>query len=176
MRASFHITSTVLVSLAMTALVDAQTSPQGAKPDQTVTIAGCLVQGSPGAEGGRSESGAANANDYFVRTPTVAVPVGTTIAVGKPGTTSTATSAGTPTHDSFYRVTGLDRAQLKPHIGHRVELQGRLTSNTPRAEGVTTAKTTVDAGGRPTTKTETRPIVAGVLQATALKMVSATCP
>src|SRR5687768_9903695 len=127
MRAAlFQVNSAVLLCLPIVAMLDAQASSatQAAKPEQPVTtIVGCLVQGNPNAPGGerRSEGGAANANDYFIRTPTVAVPVGTTITVGKPGTTDTTTSAGKPTHDSLYRITGLQREQLRPHVGHRVE-------------------------------------------------------
>ena len=64
---------------------------------------------------------AANATDFFVRTPTVAVPVGTSVTVGKPGTTDTTTSSGKPTSDSLYRITGLTAEQLRPHVGHRIE-------------------------------------------------------
>jgi hypothetical protein len=172
-----------LLSLALAAGVGAQTAKSGQtpKPDQTVmTIVGCLVQGNPSGAGGerRSDSGAANANDYFVRTPTVALPVGGTVAVGKPGTTSTATSAGTPAADSYYRITGMDREQLRPHVGHRVELQGHLSGAKPDAAagGATRTQTTVDAAGKPTVTVETRVDVAGDLHATALKMVSANCP
>jgi len=183
MRATlFQITSAALMCLA-TASAGAQTpaTPTGEKPQQTVTIVGCLEQGGPAGAGGerRSGAGAANANDFFVRTPAIAVPVGTTITVGKPGTTApsaggsaTTTSAGTPSGTTVYRITGLDREQLRPHVGHRVELQGHLTDNTP----TTTAATTVDAGGRATTKVENRLDVAGVLHATAIKMVNTSCP
>ena len=184
MRALVSITSAALLCLATVALVDAQTTStataQSAKPEQTgTTIVGCLVQGSPTGAGTerRSDTADANANDFFVRTPTVAVPAGATVAVGKPGTTSTATSAGTPTADSFYRITGVERDKLRPHVGHRMELRGHLTpttSDTPT--GVSTAKTAVDRTGKPTTTVETRPIVAGVLHATEMKMVSANCP
>jgi hypothetical protein len=177
------MTSAVLLCLPMMAMVEAQSSSptQAAKPEQAITtIVGCLVEGNPNAPGGgrRSEGGAANANDYFVRTPTVVLPVGTTVTVGKPGTTDTTTSAGKPGHDSLYRITGLQREELRPHVGHRVEVQGHLSSRAPdaSASGVTSAKTTVDQTGKPTTRVETRMDVAGVLQATALKMVSASCP
>jgi hypothetical protein len=183
MRAALLQTAfAALLSLALAASVGAQTPKpeQRPTPDQTVmTIVGCLVQGNSSGPGGerRSESGAANANDFFVRTPTVAVPVGTTIAVGKPGTTSTATSAGTPTADSYYRITGMDRERLRPHVGHRVEVQGHLSAAKADAAagGITSTKTTVDAAGKPTVTVETRVDVAGNLQAIALKMVSANC-
>jgi hypothetical protein len=184
MRAAlFQINSIVLLCLPIMAMLEAQTSSatQGAKPEQSVTtIVGCLVQENPNAPSGerRSESGAANANDYFVRTPTVAVPVGTTIAVGKPGTTDTTTSAGKPSQDSLYRITGLQREQLRPHVGHRVELHGHLSANVPNASanGVSSTATTVDKTGRATTRVETRVDIAGELHATVLKMVSASCP
>jgi hypothetical protein len=180
--AVFQTTSAVLLCLPI-AMLGAQTpSPtQVSKPNQTVTtIVGCLVQGNPNAPSAerRSEAGASNANDFFVRTPTVAVPVGTTVTVGKPGTTDTTTSAGKKSNDSLYRITGLPRDQLAPHVGHRVEVQGHLSGNMPdaSASGVTSAKTTVDKAGRPTISVETRVDVAGELQATAIKMVSASCP
>jgi len=174
----FHMISAALLCLPMMATVDAQSSsaPQVAKPEQPVTtIVGCLVQGIPNATGTerRPQTGA-DANDYFVRTPTVAVPVGTTVTVGKPGTTDTTTSSGTPRSDSFYRISGLQREQLQPHVGHRVELQGHLSSTSARE--ATSATTTVDQAGRAVTKVETRVDVAGVLHATAIKMLSTTCP
>jgi hypothetical protein len=172
-----QLTSGAFLSLAMVATAAAQGSPaatQAGKTSQTYTIVGCLVQGDPTAEGDRrSPSGTATSNEFFVRTPTVAVPVGTTVAVGTPGTTSTITSAGTPTTDSLYRITGLGGDELRPHVGHRVELQGQLTDG---AKEATSAKTTVDSTGRATTKVETRPIVAGSLRATTIKMLSASCP
>jgi hypothetical protein len=182
-RASlFQITSIALLCLSMAALTGAQT----AKPEQKVTtIVGCLELGNPASAGGerRSEAGAANANDYFVRTPAIAIPPGSTVAVGGARTatsgTSTGratTSAGDPDSTALYRITGLDREQLRPHIGHRVELQGRLTNDPPSSSGnSTTAKTTVDAAGRATTRVESRMDIAGVLHATAIKMVSESC-
>jgi hypothetical protein len=177
MRAAlFQLTWALLSCLLVTAHVDAQTSSatQPSKSEQTVkTIVGCLVHGNPNpADGARTS---ANRDDFFIRTPTVAVPVGTTLMVGKPGTTDTTTSAGEPTKDSLYRITGLDRGQLRPHVGHRVELQGHLSTNEPDASA-TSATTKVDKTGRATTTVETRVDVAGVLHATAIKMVSATCP
>jgi hypothetical protein len=142
------------------------TAPADAKP---TTIIGCLVQGRPSVDGK-----VADRNDFFIRTPTVKIPPGATVAVGSPGTTSTATSIGTPVEDSFYRVTSLSAEQLRPHLGHRVELQGRLTDNTPGIEG-SRATTTQDKEGRATTTVETRIEVAGVLHATTVKMVSAGC-
>lgn len=150
-----------IAAFCLTATIGAQST--------TTTIVGCLVQGRPGLDGKL-----ADAEEFFVRTPTIKLPPGASVAVGSPGTASTATSAGTPVEDSFYRVTTLGPEQLRPHLGHRVELQGRLADNTPGVES-TRATTTVDKEGRATTAVETRIAVAGVLHATALKMVSVSC-
>jgi hypothetical protein len=138
------------------------------------TIVGCLVQGLPGSASAKGGVEAATAKDYFVRTPTMKIPAGETVAVGTPGTTSTATSVGTPVEDSYYQVTGLAENLLRPHVDHRVELQGKLTDNMPGIES-TKATTTQDKDGRATTKVDTRIAIAGVLHATSVKMVSATC-
>ena len=175
MRAALF--SSAVVALCAVPVLSASAQSPATKPDQPVRIiVGCLVQGLPPAAANeqRSEAAAAHAKDFFVRTPTVQVPPGTSVAVGKPGTTSTATSAGKPTHDSFYRITGLAADQLKPHVGHRVELQGHLAASDSEATA-TTARTTPNPSGGGTTTAETRDLVAGVLHATTLKMVSASC-
>jgi hypothetical protein len=144
---------------------------------QTVTIVGCLVQGNPAGTGDRASGAAApNANDFFVRTPTMQVPVGATVAIGTPGTTSTATSGNaTESGPSVYRITGLDIDKLKPHVGHRVELQGHLTDNIGATAERGASGTTAHSAGA-TTADKDRVNMAGVLHATAIKMVSASCP
>ena len=167
--------SIAMYALSSVVTVAAHQTPAATQPAQdaqTVTIVGCLVQGDPTVERG-DRSATATSADFFVRTPTVAIPTGGTVAVGKPGSTSATTSAGTPTTDSFYRVTGLDVEQLRPHIGHRVEVRGQLTPDT--ASKSANAKTTVDSAGRATTTVETRPVIAGSLRATTIKMVSESC-
>ena len=174
-----------------------ETATQPANAGQTVTIVGCLVQ-TNATEAGTERRSATNAgaNDYFVRTPTVAVPAGTTITVGKPGTTDTTTSTGTSTNDSLYRITGLQREQLRPHVGHRVELQGHVTGNMASpGSGVGSAGTTAANATGSTARSGSRggagaaqrreqrggqanesADIAGVLHATAIKMISASCP
>ena len=147
----------------------------GQTESKATTIVGCLVQGLPGSATARDGIEAETAQDFFIRTPTVKVPPGTTVAIGTPGTTSTATSIGTPVADSFYRVTGLTVDVLRPHLGHRVELQGQLSDNTPGIESKR-ATTTQDKDGRARTTVETRIAIAGVLHGSSIKMVSASCP
>jgi hypothetical protein len=156
-----------------------QARPGAQAEAKPTTIVGCLVQGLPATVNTQTNTQAthqlsASHDDFFVRTPTVTVPPGTSVAVGSPGTTSTATSIGTPTDDSFYRVAGLSAERLRPHLGQRIEVQGRLTDNTPGIES-TRATTTQDKDGRATTTVETRVTIAGVLHATTIRMVSATC-
>jgi hypothetical protein len=159
---------------------------QSAKTEQAVTIVGCLVHGNPSDRSGDlpSETGSAHENDYFLRTPAIQVPVGTTVAVGSAGAATSGTSgsgattsAGTPDLTTLYRITGLDDERLRPHIGHRVELQGRLSADGIDASGDNVkAKTTVDATGRATTRVERKMDLAGELRATAIKMIGASCP
>jgi hypothetical protein len=150
----------------------AQTTSPEPKP---ITIVGCVVE----REG---DSETATANDYFILTPAISVPAGSTIAINAAGRrTSTGerratTSAGDPTANALYRITGLDREQLKSHVGHRVELQGQLTADLPTSSGSDTkVNTTVGADGRATTQVESPNDIAGALHATTLKMVSTTC-
>lgn len=168
------------LSLGLNAQGSAQ-EPPAQRPNATgqpdskpTTIVGCLVQGLPGSATAKDGVEAATAKDFFIRTPTVTIPAGATVAVGTPGTTSTATSIGTPVGDSFYRVSGFGADRLRPHVGHRLELQGHLSDNTPGIESKR-ATTTQDKEGRATTTVETRIVIAGVLHATTLKMVSADC-
>jgi hypothetical protein len=162
-----HIALASLLSLAIVELADGRAPQEPSRATaQSTTIVGCLVQHpSP------------KADEFFVRTPAIAVPAGTPIAVGEPGaaagSTRATTSAGTPTATTLYRVTGLTAAELKPHLNHRVELQGRVSRNTPPP---TTATTTQDPKtGRATTSVKEDWTVAGIVEASTLKMVAATC-
>ena len=137
-------------------------------------IVGCLVAGLPNTPDARSTASDTTTTEYFVRTPTMQVPPGTTVAVGTPGTTSTATTVGTPVADSYYRVEGLAADQLRPHVGQRVEVQGRLTDNTPGTEK-RRVTLTQDKDGRVKMTVENQIDVAGVLHATTIKMVGSTC-
>ena len=176
-----HVIATAVLSISMSFAAQpfaghsASQQPTPAPPEGKPTIiVGCLVQGLPGSAGAKDGVEAATAQDYFIRTPTVTVPPDASVAVGTPGTPSTATSIGAPAADSFYRVTGLSGDQLKPHVGHRVTLQGQLSDNYPGTES-TRATTTQDKDGRATTTVETRIAIAGVLRAMTIKLVSATC-
>jgi hypothetical protein len=159
------MSAAILLGLAAVAALSAQTRPaQSAPAAEATTIVGCLVQGPSKA-----------AEEFFIRTPAIAVPAGSPVAVGgdRPASGRAATSAGTPDATTAYRISGLTSAQLKPHVGHRIELQGHLKDNIPPA---TTTKTTQDPRtGRATTSVKDDWTIAGELHATAIKMVAASC-
>ena len=170
--------STVLLSLTAGGhLAQATATDQESKSDPSVSVVvGCLVRGLPGAE--RDDPAARKTMDYFVRTPTVVLPVGTAITVGQPSTPGATVPAGKPAADSYYRLTGIGAGELQAHLNHRVEVRGHLVpaKGDATARSVTVPKTTVDAEGTATGTAETRGFIAGDLHATAVKMISATCP
>jgi hypothetical protein len=171
-----NVTLAALLSLVIPVLGSTQATTS--KPSQkTTTIVGCLVDNIPvDADGEPVAAGAPDAKGFFLRTPTVALPPGTTVAVGTAGTPSTVTSSGTPVADSYYRITGLDAAQLRPHIGHRIEAHGHLTpSSTAEGEHPKSVRTIVDPTGKPERTVETPIHLAGELHAASIKMVSANC-
>jgi hypothetical protein len=164
-RARRQIVAAAWLGLATAAIAHGQAQPEPSRTGQTTTIVGCLVRGpSPTAE------------EFFVRTPAMVVPAGTPIVVGGSGAPTgerATTSAGTPAGTTAYRITGLTAAELKPHVGHRIELQGHLSQNTPPGTAATTSQD--PKTGRATTSVKDDWTIAGVLHATTIKMVAATC-
>ena len=165
-RARRQIVSVVVLGLAMVAIAYAQAQPEPPRTaEKTMTIVGCLVRGP-----------SAGADEFFVRTPAIAVPAGTPITVGGSGSSTSGratTSAGAPAATTAYRITGLTGEELKPHLGHRIELQGQLSQNTPPTSKTTTTQD--PKTGRVTTTVKEDWTIAGVLHATAMKMVDGSC-
>ena len=139
MRQLLGITFAAFLFLPFTVRADAQSWPASGATDQVqvkegerITIVGCLLEQNASDISGevRGEPGT-TATEFFVRTPAIAVPVGTTLTITKPSASGagTTTSAGEPTDIAMYRITGLNRDELRPHVGHRVELLGHLRVN-----------------------------------------------
>jgi hypothetical protein len=181
-----------ILSLTLTGVLIAQEKPQTPppRPDQTtpqrstqdeMTLAGCLKQGKD------SGQATASADDFFL---TNAVPAGaaSTSGSGKPGTATTATGTPPPTTaggtrpseaaraggatggmGKTYRITGLDKAQLSKHINHQVEIEGRVSATGGAASSTPSATRPEAAAGAAAGDAP------GVIQATAVKMISATC-
>ena len=163
-RAPRQLTAVAWLCFATATAAYSQARPEQPGKLDATTIVGCLVRGAlPTGE------------EFLIRTPAIAVPAGSQIAVGGDASTSgrATTSAGTPVTTTVYRITGLTRDELQSHLGHRVEVQGQLSENLPP---MTKATTTQDpATGRVTTAVKEEWTVAGALRATAIKMVAATC-
>jgi hypothetical protein len=164
-RVRHGIATAALLGLVTTAIHARQAQPEkpaaAAKP---TTLVGCLVQAPSGTD------------EFLLRTPAIAVPAGTQVAVGEPGAAPggrATTSAGTPSATTAYRISGLTAAELKSHVGHRVELQGELTNNVPPATKSSTAQD--PRTGRATTTVKEDWTIAGSLRATTLKMIAASC-
>ncbi len=187
------VTSLTLTGVLM-AQGNPQTPPQPPRTDQTpaqrgstadsVTLAGCLMQGKDVAS---LKQSTASAEDFFL---TNAMPSGAaTTSGGTAGTAAPATGTPPPSGEKpggtrpsdaaraggamgsgkVYRISGLGKDELSKHINHQVEIQGRLStggapSGTP--SGTTPGATAGAAGASD---------IAGVIQAAAVKMVSATC-
>lgn len=167
MRTTHLLITLAIVSIANTAAGQTPPPPPAQKSATVTTIVGCVVDGRVPKPGDTTAQ-----TEFFVRTPALTMPVGSSVTVGSDPTKGKATtSAGTPNAVALYRLTGIDAAQLRPHLNHRVELQGHLAS----AEATKAVKTTVDDKGKPTTTVATQPDIAGVLHVTSVKMVSDSC-
>lgn len=151
------------VWFGVAAAASAQGQPASQPSDAPTTIVGCLVRGAlPTGE------------EFVVRTPAIAVPAGSQVAVGgSTASTRATTSAGTPEATTVYRITGLTPDDLRPHLGHRVELKGQLSQNEPPLKKVTTRQD--PATGRVTVSVKEEWAVAGSLRATTITMVAASC-
>lgn len=165
-RVRRQFVAATLLGLATTTIAYGQAQPEPSRATgQATTIVGCLVRGpSPSTE------------EFFVRTPAIAVPAGTPVAVGGSGSPTSGratTSAGAPAGTTAYRITGLTAAELKPHLGHRIELQGHVSQNEPPKATATTSQD--PKTGRATTSVKEDWTIAGVLHATTMKMVATTC-
>jgi hypothetical protein len=188
-----------VTSLTLTGVLMAQapqTPPQQPRTDQTtaqrgstgdnLTLAGCLMQGKDVAA-----LKTASPDDFFLAnampagaasTSGAGTPGATTPATGTPPPTGgTATAGGTRPSDATraggamgsgktYRISGLDKEQLSKHINHQVEIQGKVS---PGAASGTPSGTTPGAAAGAAASGASD--LAGVIQATSVKMISATC-
>lgn len=108
--------------------------------DQTITIAGCLKEEKdvPGLKPSGAEK-AGMTDDYVLTNVKIAA-----------GSAVSGIGVG-----PMYEVEGISEAELKKHVGHQVELMGRIV--------------------QPTTGTAASATDAPDFNATSLKMVAATC-
>ncbi|HYE86666.1 MAG TPA: hypothetical protein VEA16_09950 [Vicinamibacterales bacterium] len=131
------------------------TQRAAAADQQTVTVTGCLKEEKdvPGRRPNAAER-AGIAEDYVL----------TNVKMASGSSTS---GIGLAT---MYQVKGLAESELKNHIGHQIEVTGRLSGNTanrPSAGGSAGASATTPASGNSDLPD---------LTATSIKMIAATCP
>jgi hypothetical protein len=106
--------------------VNAQTPQQQPDPNQTITVTGCVQQQTDVLKR-PPVAGKVGMADEFVLTRSA-------VKIGAPGTeaspqaqpTPPAATAGTAEPGKIYRVTGDKEAELKAHVGHRVEITGKF--------------------------------------------------
>lgn len=145
-------------------------SPRGATqpPSQAgtageMTIVGCLAEDktAPGTfvltvtPAGAGDATAARGE---------ARPPDATRAAGAPDRDAAAArTAAAPARPAMYKISGLPADQLKPHVSHQVEFKGKVSASDAAPSGVASA----------TAPASVPPIE---FHASAIRMVSATCP
>ena len=152
----------VAAAFLMTTAVAAQQPQQPAErqpmtPDNTsvtVIATGCLKMEKdlPGAKPNMAER--AGVGDDFVLTD---------VKLSKGDMPTGTTAAATPGRPKMFKIEGLDDSQLKPHVNHKVEIQGKWGEPNKASTAAGTAGATDNAD-------DLREI-----EAVAVKMISATC-
>lgn len=151
-----------------------------------VTVVGCLKSEKdvPGLAPNIAER-AGMGEDFILTNARIGSASGSTSGTGSTAGAATGTGAATGSTAGMgagktglmYKVTGLSKDELEKHLNHQVELQGRVDESTMSTAGRTgttpdpagTGSTSARGSSGPDTKVKE-------FEATALKMVSATCP
>src|SRR5262245_24996250 len=128
--------------------------PSGAAPDAKVTFTGCIERATPAPTGTAGAAGAAGAASDTKFTLTHATRGGAS-ATGTTGAPPSPGAAPSAAANVSYRLDGED-SDLTPHVGHKVEIVGRLD----------------DKGGAPAGGAS----AAMKINVDSVKMVAATCP
>lgn len=122
---------------------------------KNITVTGCIQRAAPGSTG-TTDATRSTSETKFLLTNAAMNPAGTP---GTAGTTRPGTAAA-----SEYRLDA-DDAKLTPHVGHKVEIAGKVeepTSTTPPQPP--SPKSTASAANAPKLKVDT------------VRMISSTCP
>jgi hypothetical protein len=144
----------------------AAASQQKPSADQDVTIAGCIQseadyrKAQDAGRGGVAGTGVGVGNEFVLSNATIA----------KGGAGSSATTKG-----MAYELTGANEAQAAKHVGHRVEITGKLKAAEVGASGAPTGGPTA---GKPPAGVDvtSKDLQLRELEVVSIKMVSDTCP
>jgi hypothetical protein len=141
------------VAVASTSLTAQETAKPQTLTKDSITVTGCLQAGT--------------APDTFTLS-NVTQAAAATSATGTSGATATATATTGPkgTDTKYELVAGT--VNLKPHVGHKVEITGTEAKGAMGTSG-STPSTSTPSGG--TAKADTKKITV-----TAVKHVAASCP
>lgn len=142
------------VAVGSTPLTAQDTAKPTTMTKDSITVTGCLQAGT--------------APDTFTLS-NVTQAAAATSATGTSGATATATATtGPKSTDTKYELVAAGSVNLKPHVGHKVEITGTEAKGAMGTSGSTPSTSTPSAG---TAKPEAKKITV-----TALKHVSPTCP
>ena len=149
----------VAVAVASMSLTAQETAKPQTMTKDSITVTGCLQAGT--------------APDTFTLS-NVTQAAAATSATGTSGATATATATtGPKSTDTKYELVAGGSVNLKPHVGHKVEITGTeakaamgTTGSTP---STSTPPTSTASGGTATAGTKK-------INVTAVKHVAATCP
>jgi hypothetical protein len=140
------------VAVASTSLTAQETAKPQTLAKDSITVTGCLQAGT--------------APDTFTLS-NVTQAAAATSATGTSGATATATATtGPKSTDTKYELVAAGTVNLKPHVGHKVEITGTEAKG---ATGTSGATPSTPSGG--TAKADTKKI-----NVTAVKHVAASCP
>jgi hypothetical protein len=170
------IISALPALLLATAAVNAQSAgqPQNPPPTQsatsvkpTTTLVGCLYREDqvPGRKPNAAER-AGILEDYILADASVATGDAKT---GTPGTAGTSGTSAAPASGNMYKIEGPSDDKLKPLVGKRVEVAGRIEPTGGRTD-------THTPGARPNTGPGRDQIELPEFEASSIREVSGTCP
>ena len=174
MRTGFFTMAALVTASALTISAQ-QTKPNQQQPprtgdttqrstaagaDQPITVTGCLKaeKDVPGRRPNAAER--AGVTDDYILTAVKMAPSSTTSGIGLA---------------AMYEIEGIAEAELQKHLNHQVEITGSLTTGNAMGNRGTAPTTNPGAERREGTPQSTTNADLPQLQATSLKMVSATC-
>lgn len=179
MKRTMCMAAAFLCAAAMSASAQtpttATTSTSMDKSSDKITVTGCLTGGAESSSTTASSSTASSGMSSYVLTTTPMTSSDTT--AGTSGSTTAGTTATTGTTDSAkmahpsmsYMLDGRD-AELKAHVGHRIEVMGTVAKgmdhgDAPAATSTTTSGSASDrmSGGHQ------------MLKVSSVRMISANC-
>jgi len=164
----------VVLAIGIGTFASAQSQPPapsaqgGSSQDQQITVVGCVEReadyrkAQDAGRGGVAGTGAGVGNEYVLSKATT--------STGSTGAASTGAAASTA-----YELTGPNEGQLQKHVGHRIEITGKLKPAETDASGRPTGGATA---GRPPSGVDvtSKDLKLREIDVVSIKMIGDTCP